>query len=553
MPRNPDWYDLNSTRPYPIDDGATCVDDEGRFFPTHFIADLCLTWPEELGHYAHISAFSATDNLVTLAILVSDDLDGVTCVPLAMINLVKPFAIFRMQELTPLQDFTAGRIVFGPGVLDQIPYSARFATPRQSYFTRKTAKPLKHQPISGVRVLYAPQACQGVVSLLGGSDIEIVRECREMPYDVSTLDSVPRSGYCETEGGGDGYPVVVLRLKDTEQQTDRNVLQLYQPTGLKAPESGECRVSPIEFLGPVGPDCDGNITIEFKGDFAVLSQIIGETWSEDGVSVSESLCGFIIQGNVGLDELCAGVAHLPSADGALPSEYGDLCCSTSFSASESLSAIQELTNYVLYDEAGPVLLGVPEFEAPPWLFAASPTLLIHGYFFVASQGGSTYASSNSTNSLAGYDVVLYAESREVWTAELMGEILQGPVGAWHNLGVVGGYVLSGEPYAPYDLVVAELDWDGYVDGRKLFRLAWFDGWNWQTLDSIEVPNLALHALYRITLRYSGGTASATYECMDTGETGTIGCVQIPAEQTSRRFGFMSRRAAAAVYYFAASY
>jgi hypothetical protein len=292
MSRNPDWYALNCTRPYPIDDGASCVDDEGRFLPTDIIADLCLSWPVELGRHAYLSAISITDKVVTLVILAATDLVSATCVPLATINLVRPFDKFRLQTLMPLQDAVAGWVVFGDGIDNEIPYTARFTLPSQSYFTRRSAKSFRTPTISGVRVFYGPAPCYGLVSLVAGSDMEIVSGCREFFYDAGTLNSQIEGGGCELDPDNPearGYQVAVLQLKDTGQQADRNVLQIYQPSCNKAPESGECDLPPIEFLGPVAPDCDGNITIEFMDDSIALGRIVQGIYRKKA-SASASPC-----------------------------------------------------------------------------------------------------------------------------------------------------------------------------------------------------------------------------------------------------------------------
>ena len=39
---NNNWYNLNSTRKYPLDDGCTGIDDVGKLFPATLITDLHL-------------------------------------------------------------------------------------------------------------------------------------------------------------------------------------------------------------------------------------------------------------------------------------------------------------------------------------------------------------------------------------------------------------------------------------------------------------------------------------------------------------------------------
>jgi hypothetical protein len=279
------------------------------------------------------------------------------------------------------------------------------------------------------------------------------------------------------------------------------------------------------------------------------------------------MCGVILHGRIGLDDLCAGTAYLPSSDGTLPSDYGDLCCSFSESLSESVSVMApwpEPTNWVLYPDTTPVefVPGDSFFEAPPWIFWRSePQLVVLGWFCEVGLQNTTGAWSHNPNGFAGYNVVAYMPAYDDWIAQVNGKIFEGFAGAWHNLGICGKLDTdeNGAYVEHHDLIAAEVDWDGFIDGRKVFRIAWYDGWSWQTLDSVEVPDISLDVAYTIIMKFDGvaGTVSATlWRAAPGWMTGmeaaaTIGVIRLPT-LGARRYGFMTRRAGVQIDYFCAN-
>src|ERR1700739_3948551 len=140
MLRHPDFYVLNSSRPYPLDDAATITDDAGNFLPHHIITDLYLVFPDTAGQFAFLGGVTISPRLVTVTILadssssaqlieplISNSPGNFT--PLATVSLPKPIVTGRHYALSPFIPGVGGWIVFGEGTVEN--YSGKFSSSRQ--------------------------------------------------------------------------------------------------------------------------------------------------------------------------------------------------------------------------------------------------------------------------------------------------------------------------------------------------------------------------------------------------------------------------------------
>src|SRR5690606_38579741 len=144
-------------------------------------------------------------------------------------------------------------------------YQGRFSSPEQSLILAGLALAYEPPSIPYVGKLGLAAQLSGLVRLAGGNDIEIVRECREIPaYPAGPALSCDELVTARRE-------VIVFRLAD-KQTSGRNVLDHYRGPCSNRPESRNCGdPEPIEFIGAVAPDCCGNITIDLLG-CAILSR-----------------------------------------------------------------------------------------------------------------------------------------------------------------------------------------------------------------------------------------------------------------------------------------
>ena len=286
--RSQNWYDLNEARAWPVDDTATLLSDDGTRLPNDVIADVYLRFPEILGDRAFISTLTVSTRIVTVTFLGS----GSGFTPMASISLPRPVEPYRQYELESLYPGVGGWMTFGDGINDLTDRSWRFSSSIQTLLLAQAARRYRPLPVSSVGVEGSDAELSGIVKLLGGNDITTVVEER-------LIEGVLRD-------------VAVVKLLDKQEESTRNLQELYAGACGQRPESGNCTgPAPIEFVNTVAPDCCGNLSIEFQG-CGDLSSITGE-------------CGVVIDCGFGLAEACVTPDRLPDSTGRLPNEYDDQC------------------------------------------------------------------------------------------------------------------------------------------------------------------------------------------------------------------------------------
>lgn len=300
------WYNLQSTRAYPIDGTATGVDDAGLRLPTDVLVDCHLMFPATLGKYAFVTSITVTARLITLTFAATDDEilpsgddelvtdPPATFQPLAAVTVQKPITEGRHYDITPLADGVGGWVVLGPG--HGKPSAHRCSTPSQSILLPRAARSYQPLPVTGIRKQHVSTALTGVVQLLPGTDIEILKESR-------TIEGVVRD-------------VIVFRLKETPE---KNVYDIYRGPCATRPESNTCDRTPIRRLNTAVPDCNGNIQLNFlRVRAAPYAAQVG------GLTLSTSLS---------VQDTCSRQKRLPNSIGVLPNEYNGSCSGSSYSES----------------------------------------------------------------------------------------------------------------------------------------------------------------------------------------------------------------------------
>lgn len=489
--RNQGWENQNESRAYPLDDGASAIDDNGNQLPAVLIADLKALVPETAGKYLYIGAVTATPVIVTVIILATDDLD-VAGQPVLTISQKTPVVFHKQYDMSAQIPGAGGWITFGEGI-GATRYSGRFSTARQSLLAPLAARWYRTPRIPSVGKLGSP-GLTGLVKLVGGNDIEIVNECREVPgHPVPSFETA----YCIPDDfGTTSRNVVVFRLKNKAPSQQNVFAQYVGPCGNR-PESKTCGdPEPIEFIGPVTPDCCGNITIEFRGcaQISAVQQLV--TVDEHGAAIlTQDACGIVVDCGLGLADACVSQAKLPDADGNLPDEPLDLCASLSF---DSVSpGPDSLSDSFAFDsvDAGA---------------GADPDLPIVDHFttledYAVQTGVFAYDGDNAvlmTDNSASRNVVTYEPAGGAPTGYFRRvsstiTLLPGVTGALHNAAVLANYNLRDDGHFGY--FAAEIDWDGHYRGFKLFRLAEFNGSQWVNLFAVPVPELELNQQYDILM------------------------------------------------------
>lgn len=284
--RHHNWLSLQATRRYPLADTATGTADDGQRLRDDIITDLHIRWPRTLGQYAFLGGLTVTPNIVTAVIMAASAQAGdAGLVPLASVTLPQPVTVSRLYALTPLQKGVGGFIAFGD-VGESV--ALRFSSPTQSLLLPRVARPYAPLPIPYFKKEGLADGLSGVVRLLAGTGLEVVRE------------TVPIEGQ--------NVEAVVIRLP-ASTLTDNSLAEYIGPCGIR-PESGNCPAPGLETIAGVGPDCDGNINISF------LNFVTAPYPCDDGYA------GITLDQNIGLSAVCVQDTLFPFAgeDFCLPQE-----------------------------------------------------------------------------------------------------------------------------------------------------------------------------------------------------------------------------------------
>lgn len=275
--RNKNWYNLQSTRSYPLDESSTGVDDAGAFVRNDIIVDCHIRFPSAIGEQMYVQGITVSAGLVTVLLGVTG---GQT---VAVVSQPKPVTPYVNYLVTGLVPGISGWIVFGPGI--DTNFTGRYTNVSQTLLQPRSARPYRELPIPTIGKLGLTTALDGVVNLTASTPVIAT-------YETITVDAAPQRA-------------IVLRLDNSQISTTYNpLIEFLGPCGQR-PESGTCPKTPIETINGITPDCSGNINIEFEGFTAKNFTTCG---------------GLDILTDIGLADVCA--ANEPKK----PQEFSDDCC-----------------------------------------------------------------------------------------------------------------------------------------------------------------------------------------------------------------------------------
>lgn len=289
--RESHWYSRNEGGPYPIDQRAVGVDDDGKVLPFNILVDCSLRWPLTEGQRAFVSSWFRSENILSLTFSGCDSVTAPTkIVPLAAVTITKPIRTGFKYPVQPLVPGTGGWVVFGSGVDEETTLRMVCSSPSLSVLSAKAARPYRPWPIPYIKNLISEKPLRGVVRLTGSPPLEVVQEWIEIDNKLRRC--------------------LVFRLADDPSKEPEAVTTVFQdyvgPCG-KRPESGTCDdPQPIEFVSGVPPDCNGVLTLRFEG-CARISRIVGH-------------CGALIDCRMGLRNTCP-LPDLPDSEGSIPDVY----------------------------------------------------------------------------------------------------------------------------------------------------------------------------------------------------------------------------------------
>ena len=494
--RNNHWYNLNAQRYYPLDDIASAISDQGQLLPSALIVDLRLRWPYDLGQYAFLSAISLTPHLITVLIEVTATLDNSTGskliagVTLPRVSLT-PGQTYAFQSFQP---GVGGFIVIGN---DELPsYSGRFSSPNQSLLTPRAAKANRRPPVLSLGIETAAVPLTGLVTLIADPPLALTRATR-------IINGI------ETDN------VIVISLVQSvvyslETQLESVFTQFSGPCGKRVGSRTCGDPQPIESVNGVTPDCDGLLTLDFRGCALVGSNV------DD--------CGVVVDCSLGLAQSCKP-PYLPTLEtGELPNEIPPTLItptppplpilgpvdSSLFSISESHNTMLSLPHCETFNEAiahnfhpvGNSVWGFVANDSPGKEFCcrglndsslvvpaegSTPENTVPPLEVICSYGTVDAAAQSATNiSLWTLDVQTLFRT---YTTDI--KIVKGIPGSLKNAGIVVNYRLVTETVASY--LVALLDID-----NSLFGLYLFNGLNLVSLGHVAVRDLQTDNWYRVS-------------------------------------------------------
>lgn len=253
--RNQNWYNLQSTRRYPLDDKSTGVSDSGAFIRDDIVVDCHIRFPDTLGKYVYIQGLTVTENLITVVFGAAEDLTYTNNPTIAAVSVPKPAATNVNTEISALYPGVSGWITFGSGI--ETDFVGRYSTPVQTYIGLRNARSYRPLPVPTLGKINLGTSLSGLVLLTATSPVtatytdenEIAVEKRMPKYDPVTQET--------------NYAPVKVIVFSTEAPTAvLNPLQEFLGPCGQRPESGTCPKKPIERINGVTPDCaDGNINI----------------------------------------------------------------------------------------------------------------------------------------------------------------------------------------------------------------------------------------------------------------------------------------------------
>lgn len=282
--RNQNWYNLQSTRRYPLDDTSTGLDDAGAFIRDDIVVDCHIRFPAAFGAYLYLQGLTVSQGIVTAVFGAVDAVDATSGKTVCAVSVRQPVSPYVHYSVTPFVPGVSGWVVFGEGI--NTAFSGRYTLAKQTLIQSRNARPYEPLPIPTIGKLNVGTALSDIVSVIGTAPIKA--EYKTIAYD------------------GDNYPAIVFKLDDSLTTTAYNALQQFLGPCGQRPESGTCAKTPIETINGVSPDCAGNINIVFDGF---------------GSALFENCGGIDITTDISLSVTCA--ANKPKK----PQEFQDECCS----------------------------------------------------------------------------------------------------------------------------------------------------------------------------------------------------------------------------------
>ena len=256
--RNQNWYNLQSTRRYPLDDKTTGEDDSGIAIRDDIIVDCHIRYPANVGQYLFVQGINVTPSLVTVIIGAANSLTDTECPTVAAVTVEKPAARYVNEPLTSFVPGLSGWITFGPGI--DTDFVGRYSTPMQTFIGFRNARPYTPLPIPSIGKDTVADFLQGVVNIVAESPVTATYHAE---YALPKYDPITDST--------NSLPVRAIVFSTDAPTAQFNPQTFFLAPCSQRPESGNCNKPPLERINGVEPNCEtGNINIVFGGGLTGL-------------------------------------------------------------------------------------------------------------------------------------------------------------------------------------------------------------------------------------------------------------------------------------------
>lgn len=253
--RNQNWYNLQSTRRYPLDDKSTGVDDAGAFIREDILVDCHIRFPNTLGAYLYVQGITVSENLVTILFGAATSLTSESNPTIAVISITKPAATNTHYNITSLTAGVNGWVVLGAGINTN--FVGRYTTAEQTYIGLRNARPYQPLPIPTLGKINLSTALSGLVKLTAISPVTT-----EYIDETALPEEQRMPKYDPITQATDYAPIRAIRFSTEAPSIVFNPLTYFLGPCGQRPESGTCPKKPIERINGVQPDCEnGNINI----------------------------------------------------------------------------------------------------------------------------------------------------------------------------------------------------------------------------------------------------------------------------------------------------
>jgi hypothetical protein len=275
--RNQNWYNLQATRRYPLDDISTGETDDGKVLNDGILVDCHIRFPSTVGNYLYIQGITVSPGIVTVVFGAAANLSAEQIKTVAFVSVPKPISQSVNYAITGIVPGIAGWVVFGAGTAED--FSGRYSKPEQTLISMRCARKYKALPISSLSKIGLRKKLTGVVNIAASLPLTSLYQetLQTVVIDPISKNEIP------------AQRAIIIELNQTLKSTEFNPLaDFIGPCGQR-PESGTCGQEPISSINGIAPDCDGNINIVFEN-------VVGKSFKDCG--------GIDILTDISLEQSC---------------------------------------------------------------------------------------------------------------------------------------------------------------------------------------------------------------------------------------------------------